>query len=164
MHAVIDHSKIALAIIIISVLTSCGQKVNVTVEDGLEITKVKVSRGFFSINRATDKVLFNTEHEVIFENGTPYSFTTRYGENDFLVTYADEYYYQFRHFKTNQNSKDRYDFTLSGTNKNPKLKVSINKGQTMDFERNMNLIKDASKFKCNTLVDSAGTIYNMKEL
>lgn len=85
--------------------------VHVTVKDSLSVNKVRIQRGFHSINKESDAVLISKGlHEKVFERGNPSYFEKRIGENDFLVVYDEQYYAVFRHFILN----DFYDGIPNG--------------------------------------------------
>ena len=137
--------------------------INVETETPLSNKKVKVYQGYYSINRKSDAEMFyNIHNQIIFDGKDNGKVKTEYGENDFLVTYDNKYYFQFRQFCTNDN--DYYKYNLEVLKKANKLylKVVIDKG--MKFERPMNLISNAIKMRCNKIINEKKGHYNGIEL
>lgn len=132
----------------------------------LDLNKVQIQKGNWTINRANDKILFDRSpgNELIFSKGCASNIHSDYGENDFLVIYDAKYYYQFRHFIFNRRHYHDYHFHLDKVEGEIKLSVIIEGLDEMKFERNMNLISHAEEMKTNVSKEKAGTIYNMKEL
>jgi hypothetical protein len=126
--------------------------------------KVRISKGLYSIGRKNDKKLFRSPATLIFDGKSCYDTAYEYGENDFLITYDEEYYYQFRQFKFSNRPKHHYHFTLSPSTEGMLLRVNIEGEDAMQFERLMNRISDAEKLRCNVPKEKAGVMYNMKEL
>ncbi len=140
--------------------------IEVTMEKPLDSHKVKIQKGHWTINRVSDKILFegSSNNEIVYNNGSAYNINSDYGENDFLVIYDDKYYYQFRHFIFNRRHYHDYHFHFSQVNGEIELTIKIDGADKMEFERNMNLISDSEEMKTNVPKEKAGTIYNMKEL
>jgi hypothetical protein len=46
---------------------------------------------------------------TIFEKGLKSIVPNEYGENDWLISYKDSLFVEFRHFKTNRNSNHKYN-------------------------------------------------------
>ncbi len=86
-------------------LISCNSvdnSITVAVDDGLDLNAVKIQYGFYSGNEKSDKKLVEEGlDKTVFENNKARSFKTICGENDFLVTYQNEYYVKVRHFIPN---------------------------------------------------------------
>jgi len=129
------------------------------------IDSVKIEYGFNSINRKTDKELFDDRNRYIllFDGYEKNNIKTDYGENDFLITYKG-YYFSFRQFKTWNKAVHSYLFKISEQNNQPYLEVLIEGENGMSFIRPMLKISDAEEYRCNTPIDSVGVIYNMIEL
>jgi hypothetical protein len=96
----------------------------VSVDSKLNLNKVKIYKGFFPFDtlkvdklKDLDKLIFNGEQLEKIQ--------TDYGENDFLIVYANRYYYKFRHIKTNNRQSDTYTFKLSKIKNDLKLIVDI---------------------------------------
>ena len=87
-----------------------------------------------------------------------------YGENDFLITYDDIYYFSFRQFKTSTRNQHDYGFYFYKNNDTVHIKADIVGQRAMKFVRPMNLISNASKLKCNVKIDKNKTTYNMIEM
>jgi hypothetical protein len=137
--------------------------INIEVETPLNIKKVKVYQGYYSINRKSDAEMFNdTSNQVVFDGKGNGKIKTEYGENDFLVTYDNKYYFQFRQFCTNDN--DYYKYNLKVLKKANKLYLKVVIDKEMKFERPMNLINDAKKLRCNKIIDEEKGHYNGIEL
>lgn len=143
-------------------------QIEVNVESELSRDKVKIEHGIGvnTINRANDLDLFEDrkKYTVAFDGRPKTKIKNEYGENDFLITYNDEYYLSFRQFKFNRRHQHKYKFNFETSTNNPIVEVDIVGKDRMKFSREMIKIEDAEKFVCNTPVDSAGGVYNMIEL
>ena len=83
-----------------------SNKIRVTVDGSLSIDKVKIEKGFYSINSGSDENLIKIGlDEVVFPQKQNEGFETICGENDFYVCYENQYYAIVRHFIPN----DFYD-------------------------------------------------------
>ncbi|GAA5021969.1 hypothetical protein GCM10011506_01850 [Marivirga lumbricoides] len=142
--------------------------INVTVDDPLTADKVKSEFGISvnSINRSTDEDLFNKreKYTVLFDGDPQDNMINDYGENDFLITYGNEYYFSFRQFKFNRNHQHEYNFHFSKRDDRIFIRADIKGQDAMKFERPMIDIDLTDKYRCNVSVDSAGVIYNIIEL
>ena len=137
--------------------------INVETENQLDIEKVIVYQGYYTINRKSDAEMFgNKYHEVVFNGNGTGKIKTEYGENDFLVTYDNKYYFQFRQICTNDNDYYKYNLKILKKANKIYLKADIDGG--MKFERQMNLISDAGKLRCNKIIDDEKSHYNGLEL
>ncbi len=137
--------------------------INVKTENPLNIEKVKVYQGYYSINRKSDAEMFSdTSNQVVFDGKGNGKIKTEYGENDFLVTYDNKYYFQFRQFCTNDN--DRYIYNLKFLKKSNKLYLEVAIDNAIKFERPMNLMSNAKKIRCNRIIDEEKGHYNGIEL
>ena len=137
----------------------------VTVGLSLSLDSVQVSKGFYSINRTNDLELFNNDYDrLIFHGHQVGGLDTDYGENDFLITYGDRYYFQFRHFITNSNDQHDYKLVIDRRGDSLYLSVDIDGPEAMRFTRPMDRISDAVQQRCNGPIDSTKFIYNMVEL
>ncbi len=145
-----------------------NNSINVTAENPLTSDKVKIEFGISvnTINRLTDEDLFSRreKYTVLFDGITKENMINDYGENDFLITYDNKYYFSFRQFKLNRNHQHDYNFYFFQKNNKIFVRTDINGKDGMKFERPMLDIKSAKKYRCNVPVDSAGVIYNMIEL
>ena len=143
-------------------------KVNVETESPLTSEKVKIEFGISvnTISRPNDTELFSDreKYTTIYDGKKLNGIINEYGENDFLVTYDNVFYYSFRQFKFNRRHQHSYDFRISKQANNIVLKVEIDGKDGMTFERKMLKIEEAEKYVCNTPIDSVGTVYNMIEL
>lgn len=140
--------------------------ISVSTDNELSKRKVEIRRGFYSINRKNDQELFlndNADRTVYYgmQNGL---LKTDYGENDFLITYDNQYYFQFRHFIFNRNNQHSYNFSVFKKQDSIYIKADIKGKDEMQFTRPMNLISKANLLRCNVPIDSNNVIYNMTEL
>lgn len=138
----------------------------VEVSKNLLIQKVKIEYGFNSLNRKNDLDLFKKRERYItfFDGEMRDTIRTKYGENDFLVTYDSTYYLSFRQFKTWGKSAHSYHFLIHQEDSIPTLKVDIEGENEMHFDMPMILISEAHLHVVNTPVDDAGKIYNFLKL
>ena len=145
-----------------------SNSIKVTTDTPLTQDKVKIEFGISvnTINRATDTDLFQKreKYTVLYDGEVKENMFNDYGENDFLITYDNKYYFSFRQFKFNRRHQHDYNFHFY--KKDNKIFICADlKGQdAMKFERPMLDISLADKHRCNVPVDSAGVIYNMIEL
>lgn len=143
---------------------------NIDVKTGNSLTKDKVKiefgNGVNTINRLNDTDLFKNRDKyfVLYDGRLREEMINDYGENDFLVTYNDTYYFSFRQFKSNRRHQHNYKFHFFEKADKIFLKVDIRGQDAMTFERPMIEISRAEQYRCNVPVDSAGIIYNMIEL
>lgn len=167
--------KILIPILIITILlinyrfikSSLGynsNQLNVTVESPLKSNLITIATGFFSINRESDRMLFNSKVDIVYKGKELKQIRNDYGENDFLIKYADTCYYEFRHFKTNNKQRDSYCFHFVLRHNKIFIIAEILGTDPMKFEREFHLIKDADKLRCNSSIKESGHIYNMLEL
>ena len=145
-----------------------SNSVNVTTESPLTAAKVKIEFGISvnTINRSTDSDLFKSreKYTILFDGMPRDNMINDYGENDFLITYDNKYYFSFRQFKFNRRHQHDYYFHFYQKDGKIFVRADIKGQDAMKFERPMLKIGLADKFKCNVPVDSAGVIYNMIEL
>lgn len=144
-------------------------KLNVSTLDNINLDKVKIYYGTSvnSINRENDMSLFSdmSKYTILFKDGKEHTeLPNEYGENDFLITYDNKYYFSFRHFKFNRNHQHSYKFKIEETSNPPQLYVKIKGEDAIEFNRTMLSISDASKHVCNTPIDTIKVIYNMVDL
>lgn len=86
--------------------TSKANTATVLVGESLDLRRVVIQTGFYSINSTTDEDLLKKGLEqAVFDGVSKYSFETICGENDFLIFYDQQYYTIIRHFIPN----DFYD-------------------------------------------------------
>jgi hypothetical protein len=140
--------------------------ISVSTDDKFSKSKIKIKRGFYSINRANDQELFSSKNgdRTVYDGMQSGFLKTDYGENDFLITYDDKYYFQFRHFIFNSNNQHSYDFNLFRHQDTIYIKANIKGKDKMQFTRPMNLITDSKLLRCNVPIDSSKVIHNMTEL
>lgn len=123
--------------------------INVTADLPLKTDKVKIEFGisFNTISRSTDKDLFKRreKYTVLFDGSVKDQLINEYGENDFLITYGDEYYISFRHFKFNCNHQHDYHFHFFQKNHTIFVRADIRGKDAMKFERPMIPIRLADK-------------------
>ena len=141
----------------------------VKTEKPLEKGKVKIKFGWSSINRRTDEELFSDFDRagslLLFDNGSSQNeIPNEYGENDYLITYDNEYYLSFRHWKLNRRYQHNYYFEFYTKQDSIFVKVNIKGKDRMKFERQLLKISEANKYRCNTLIDSTKVLYNGVEL
>lgn len=129
----------------------------VTAEKPLTIENVVIEKGFFSISRKSDKELFTGKQDIVFNGKEIRKISNGYGENDFLITYGNTYYYQFRHFKTYRAQMDTYKFRIYQKDGAIMVKVSIDGTDPMELERRLNPIDQADRLVGN------GPILNAKQ-
>lgn len=145
-----------------------ANSLNVTATQPLSTDKVKIEFGMNAntINRSSDLDLFmnREKYRILFEGKNKETLLNEYGENDFLVTYDNKYYFSFRYFKFYRHLQHQYLFHFYQKDSAVFLKVDIVGSDPMRFERAMNLISDAQLLRCNSLIDSSKTSYNMIEL
>ena len=142
--------------------------IKVTVENPLMIDKAKIEFGISvnTINRSTDTDLFNNREKymILYDGKKGNDMINDYGENDFLITYDNKYYFSFRQFKFNRRHQHDYKFHFFQKDNKIFVKVNIKGQDAMKFERPMLEITEADKYRCNVPIDSAGIMYNMIEL
>lgn len=137
--------------------------INVKVEDNLDIKKVKVYQGFYTINRKNDSEIFDNKNSIIvFDGKAKGKIKTEHGENDFLVVYDNKYYFQFRQACTNDNYYYIYNLKLYKKANKIILKADIDGG--MKFEKPLNLISQSKELRCNVKIDDKKGLYNGIEL
>jgi hypothetical protein len=140
-------------------------KLSVRSSPPLTDSKVKVIRGFFSINRKNDSELFydRPDDQIVYNGGNSHKPETEHGENDFLVLYNDQYYFQFRHFQTNESEDNSFDFYLTQADTSIYVEVKIN--DNVNFKRKMNRISQSQYLLTNRPLDSVKSgVYNGVEL
>ena len=127
--------------------------IKVTVESPLKADKAKVEFGISvnTINRSTDTDLFNKreKYTVLYDGKKKDNMINEYGENDFLITYDNEYYFSFRQFKLNRRHQHDYKFHFFQKDDKIFIQVNINGQDRMKFERPMLEISLADKYRCN---------------
>jgi hypothetical protein len=142
-----------------------GNKYEINVKDPLAKTDFKIYQGYFTIDRDNDSELFKNNRKTLFFNGRKLKkITTDHGENDFLVTYKDSLYYQFRYFKTNCRMIDRLDFSFYQQNDSLFIDMQISGTNRLKFLKSFNEISKSAVLRTNIPIDSTGTIYNGLEL
>ncbi len=119
--------------------------ISVTTDSSLDRANVKIERGYFDLNRQTDSVLFASDASkwTVFDGHRCGLLHTDYGENDFLITYADRYYLAFRHFITYGRYQHAYNFEFSKRGDTILVHATILGGDGEIFTRPMQLIADA---------------------
>ena len=145
-----------------------SNQITVNVESELSKADVKIEHGISvnTINRSSDLDLFvdRKKYDVVFNGRQNGKIKNEYGENDFLVTYNNEYYLSFRQFKRNRRHQHKYTFNFGSTKSSPIVSVEIVGRDGMKFKREMIKIDSAKNYICNTPIEDARTIYNMIEL
>jgi hypothetical protein len=145
-----------------------SNKVIVQAESSLYKEKVKIEFGISvnTISRANDSEIFNDrdKYSIIYDGKNENEIFNEYGENDFLITYDNEYYLSFRHFKRNRRHQHQYEFNFKKVDSNIYVEVEINGEDEKRFKRKMLLISNAEKYVRNTPIDSIVENYNMVDL
>lgn len=145
-----------------------NNKFNVTADNPLSTDKVKIEFGVSvnTIDRPSDSALFENRNKytVLFDGKLEDSMINEYGENDFLITYNDKYYFSFRQFKFNRRHQHDYNFHFFQKGDTVFVRADITGEDKMKFERPMHVISMATTLKCNSPIDNKKTIYNMVEL
>ena len=145
-----------------------SNSLKVTVANPLIVDKVKIEFGISvnTINRSNDLDLFKNreKYTILFDREKRNSMINEYGENDFLITYDNKYYFSFRQFKYNRRHQHDYSFHFYQKDNKIYIQTDIKGKDAMKFERPMLEIRLADKYRCNVPIDSAGVIYNMIEL
>ena len=137
--------------------------INVETGNKLDVEKVKIYQGYYTINRENDEEIFNNKFsKIVFDGKSNCKIITDYGENDFLVIYDNKYYFQFRQICTNSNYYYKYNLKLYKKGNEIYLNADIDGG--MKFDKPLNLISDAKKLKCNGKIDNEKGLYNGIEL
>lgn len=140
-----------------------SNSINVTTESPLIQDKVKIEFGICanSINRKDDAELFlkRENYIILFDGETKDEMINDYGENDFLITYDNKYYFSFRQFKFNRRHQHDYNFHFYQKDGRIFIRADIKGQDAMRFERTMLDVGVAHKYRCNVPVDHAGVIY-----
>ena len=115
--------------------------------------KVKIEFGISvnTINRYNDLDLFSNreKYTVIYDGGPKNKIINEYGENDFLLTYDNRYYYSFRHFKLNRRHQHDYHFDLYQIGNEIFVTVNVFGENPMEFDRQLINMDMAEQFRCN---------------
>jgi hypothetical protein len=110
--------------------------VTVTADTPLTTDNIKIKFGV-SLNGCIRRHLglSDCRYTVVYDNGLRDKIPNEYGENDYLLTYADEYHLPFRHFKTYRRSQHNYKFHFSQENNEIYAKVIIDGQEGFEFEK-----------------------------
>lgn len=125
-------------------------KLNVVVDNNLDLDKVRIDKGFYSINKSSDENLIKMGlDKVVYSNQKAKSFETICGENDFLVVYDNEFYAIFRHFIPNDfydglPKPHTYNFYFIRNGNKINLTLNIEGEDREKFERDMVKVSDAN--------------------
>lgn len=132
----------------------------------LKVNNIKIEYGFNSLQRKSDVDLFKDRerYTIIFDGEMKDTLVTKYGENDFLVTYDSTYYLSFRQVKSWKKDTHSYNFLVYQEDSIPSLKVDIIGVDSMSFDMPMIPISEASRYVINTPIDSAGAVYKFMKL
>jgi hypothetical protein len=143
-----------------------ANSITVSAETPLSKEKVKIEYGFNSINRKSDREMFDDRNSktILYDGENKTKLINEYGENDFLITYDNKYYLSFRQFKFRNRHQHSYYFNISIKDNKVFLSTNIIGKDGMKFTREMVEISKSEKYRCNVPIDSVGTIYNMIEL
>jgi hypothetical protein len=126
-------------------------KIRVTVDNSLSVDKVKIEKGFYSINSGSDQNLVKIGlDKVVFFQKPNDAFETICGENDFYVIYDNEYYAIVRHFIPNDfydgiPKPHTYNFNLYKQADTIKLTVDIIGQNGEKFERRLAHVSNANE-------------------
>jgi hypothetical protein len=128
-----------------------SNKIKVTVDNSLSVDKVKIEKGFYSINEGSDQNLVKIGlDKVVFFQKPNDGFETICGENDFYVIYDNEYYAIVRHFIPNDfydgiPKPHTYNFNLYKQADTIKLTVDIVGQDGEKFERKLAHVSNANE-------------------
>ncbi|WP_413534086.1 hypothetical protein [Empedobacter brevis] len=122
----------------------------VTVDNSLSTNKIRIDKGFYSINEGSDENLVKMGlDKVVYSDSKATSFETICGENDFLIVYDNEFYAIVRHFIPNdfydgvpKPHSYNFDFKRIGDKINLTLNIEGKDGEK--FETVMAKVKDAN--------------------
>lgn len=123
----------------------------VVVDNSLDIDKIRIDKGFYSINEGTDENLLKMGlDKVVYSDRKAKSFETICGENDFLVVYNNGFYAIFRHFIPNDfydgiPEPHTYNFNFKKIGDKINLTLNIEGEDGEKSERVMTKISDANK-------------------
>ncbi len=147
----------------LGMMASCSQIFNhntlkIIVGENMNKGKLKIEHGISAttINRKNDSDLFKyrDNYDVIFDGIINSRIINEYGENDFLITYAEEYYFSFRHFKTNWRHQHEYIFTIFEESNDMHVKVEIKGQDELKIQGKMIPIEQANHHLGNALLDN----------
>jgi len=164
-HKVLTKMKYIRHIILFSILGSLvfyvnifNNKLEINVLGNATKSKIKIEHGISAntINRENDQDLFEDreKYDVIFDGIFKARIKNEYGENDFLITYNDEFYFSFRHFKTNWHHRHKYQFTIDKKSNNLFVEVKIIGEDQLKINGQMIPINQANKHLGNTLINN----------
>ena len=128
-----------------------SNKIRVTVDNSLSVDKVKIEKGFYSINSGSDQNLVKIGlDKVVFFQKPNNGFETICGENDFYVIYDNEYYAIVRHFIPNDfyngiPTPHTYNFNLHKQADTIKLTVDIVGRDGEKFEKKLAHVSNANE-------------------
>lgn len=127
--------------------------ISVTTKLPLQTENIKMKFGCpgTTINRESDAELFTKSNftTLFFDGKKTNDLPNKYGENDFLITYADSLYFSFRHYKLNRRDQHDYKFDFSLQNDTVYIKTNIKGTFKLNYEASMVPIKEAYKYKAN---------------
>ena len=127
-----------------------SNKIRVTVDNSLSVDKIKIEKGFYSINEGSDQNLVKIGlDKVVFFQKPNDGFETICGENDFYVIYDNEYYAIVRHFIPNDfydgiPKPHTYNFNLFKVADKIKMTVDIVGQDGEKFERQLAQVTNAN--------------------
>lgn len=112
--------------------------VAIQVEAPLQKNKVRVEYAM-STRFYKDEINFskNTDYVLVFDGMDTKSIPNNYGENDFVITYKNQYYTPIRHFKTNWRHQHDYIFYLYKKEGTLYIRITIEGVDDMNFETKM---------------------------
>lgn len=117
-----------------------SNQLKVTVDQSLDMNQLSIYKGFYSNDGVLDHEKFEQRGTLIFKGKNLKPLANDYGENDFLLIYADSCYIQFRHFKTNNKQRDTYRFKIFLKDNKIFLNAEIEGTDPMQFESSFELI------------------------
>ncbi|MBC8753218.1 hypothetical protein H2O64_00960 [Kordia sp. YSTF-M3] len=81
--------------------------------------------------------LKNTDYVLVFDGIDTKAIPHNYGENDFIISYENQYYVPFRHFKTKRQHQHDYIFYLYEKEDGLYVRIMIDGPDEMNFEAKM---------------------------
>jgi hypothetical protein len=152
-----------ILIIIATIGVLCSSIVNtnsikVEADSTFDKSKLIIEHGISAttINRKNDQFVFDNKsgYKTIYKNKKGKTIKNEYGENDFLITYNDSLYFEFRQFKTNWHNQHSYSFSFTKEKASHFIEVNIKGENDLKFKSQMNPIQYAYKYFNNRLCNN----------